>query len=75
MMITNRMKDRRGNETGSLIKNNMVVQKREREVLNVLVKDDLNRISWQGLDDPLTIEGLFIKLRPARGQNNAAGSL
>jgi len=53
----------------------MAVQKRERDVLYVLVKDDLNRISRQGLDDPLTIEGLFIKLRPPRGQNNATGSL
>lgn len=75
MMITSRIKDRKGNETGRLIKSNMAVQKREREVLYVLVKDDLNRISWWGLNDPLTIEGFFIKLRPAWGQNDAARSL
>lgn len=40
--------------------------KRSLEDVYALVKDDLNRISWWGLDDPLAIESLLIELRPAR---------
>lgn len=49
--------------------------KRSLEDVYALVKDDLNRISWWGLDDPLAIESLLIELRPARGQNDARRSL
>lgn len=42
--------------------------------LHALVKYDLDRISWWGLDDPFAIESLLIELRPARRQNDAIRS-
>lgn len=40
-----------------------------------LVEDDLDGVAWRSLNDPFAVKGLLIELRPARGEDDPAGSL
>lgn len=40
-----------------------------------LVKDDLDGIARRSLNDPFTVKGLLIEFWPARGEDDATGSL
>lgn len=42
---------------------------------DLLVKDDLDGVARRSLNDPFTVKGLLIELRPARGEDNPTGSL
>lgn len=40
-----------------------------------LVEDDFDGVAWRSLNDPFTVKGLLIELRPARGEDDPTGSL